>query len=275
MQNASANVLTRNARRINEGSSATYKIQFLDGDGVPLSRTAVSALTLTLRDNRTNAVINSRSSQNVLDTNNGSMPANHVITAVTQANPAVVTLSTTHELETGMLVYITGVVGMTELNNRLLRVIKLTSTTVALADVDSTDYTAYGSAGSFRAGLLVMSFQAADNPLVGLALSAATQADPVVVTFTTAHELSDGDEVRISGVVGMTELNNRRFRVRKTAYNAVELVGENGESYAAWASAGTAEPINGDAEPHTARFELTHSDGVVTHGVQLDVVQLI
>ena len=44
-------------------------------------------------------------------------------------------------------------------------------------------------------------------------ISGATQADPVVIT-ATAHGYSNGDEIRITGVDGMTELNNKRYLVQ-------------------------------------------------------------
>jgi len=77
-------------------------------------------------------------------------------------------------------------------------------------------------------------------------ISGATQANPVVVT-ATAHGLSNGDEVFISGVVGMTELNGRSFRVANVATNTFELqtlggTDVDGTSYAAYSSGGTATP---------------------------------
>jgi hypothetical protein len=44
-------------------------------------------------------------------------------------------------------------------------------------------------------------------------ITGATQADPVVITTSGSHNLSNGDEVFISGVVGMAELNGRQYRV--------------------------------------------------------------
>mgnify|MGYP003649588819 CR=1 FL=1 len=55
-----------------------------------------------------------------------------------------------------------------------------------------------------------------------ITISAATQADPVVVT-ATGHGLSNGNTVRIKSVFGMTELNNKRFFVMSSATNTVQL----------------------------------------------------
>ena len=45
-------------------------------------------------------------------------------------------------------------------------------------------------------------------------ISAITKANPAVVT-ATGHGYSNGDEVVISGVVGMTEVNSKRFLVAR------------------------------------------------------------
>lgn len=69
------------------------------------------------------------------------------ITAITQANPAVVT-STTHGLLTGDVVTIAAVVGMTALNGQSYMVKMLTANTFELANCDSTGFTAYTSGGT-------------------------------------------------------------------------------------------------------------------------------
>lgn len=69
------------------------------------------------------------------------------ITAISKANPCVVTA--THDFAVGDIVYITGIVGMTELNGRAF-VVTAVSTTVSftLGGVDSTDYTSWASGGT-------------------------------------------------------------------------------------------------------------------------------
>lgn len=73
------------------------------------------------------------------------------ITGITQANPAVVT-STSHGLSNGDSVYITGVVGMTEINepNLTYTVANVTANTFELSGIDSTSFTAYSSGGSIN-----------------------------------------------------------------------------------------------------------------------------
>lgn len=75
------------------------------------------------------------------------------ITAATQANPAVVT-SNAHGYSVGDWVFITGVVGMTQLNGRYFLITAVTANTFTLGKildssaVDSSAYTAYTSGGT-------------------------------------------------------------------------------------------------------------------------------
>lgn len=58
-------------------------------------------------------------------------------------------------------------------------------------------------------------------------ISGATTANPIVIT-ATAHGLSDLDDILITGMVGMTELNDRRFRVANKSANTFELENDAG-----------------------------------------------
>ena len=73
--------------------------------------------------------------------------ATKTITGITQANPAVVT-SSSHGYSNGDRVFITGVVGMVELNNREFTVANKTTNTFELSGINSTSLTAYDSAGT-------------------------------------------------------------------------------------------------------------------------------
>ena len=68
---------------------------------------------------------------------------------ITQANPAVArTIS--HNFSTGDQVYISGVLGMTEVNNQTFTITVLTADTYSLDGVNSTGFTAYTSSGVAR-----------------------------------------------------------------------------------------------------------------------------
>lgn len=75
-----------------------------------------------------------------------SRPGLTTITAISQANPGVVTAAG-HSLATGDRIGITGVVGMTEVNDRLFTVTFVSATQVSLG-VNTTTYTAYTSGGT-------------------------------------------------------------------------------------------------------------------------------
>lgn len=79
--------------------------------------------------------------------------ATYNITNITQANPGVVTTSASHGLSNGDEVYVNGVLGMTQINNRNFKVNNVTATTYELQDMDGVNldtsgYTAYSSAGT-------------------------------------------------------------------------------------------------------------------------------
>ncbi|QDP49234.1 MAG: hypothetical protein Tp1100DCM1099271_44 [Prokaryotic dsDNA virus sp.] len=78
-------------------------------------------------------------------------------------------------------------------------------------------------------------------------ISGITQANPAVVT-ATSHGYTNGDEVIITGVVGMTEVNGKRFKVANKTTNTFELqtlagVNINSTSHTAYGSAGVANKI--------------------------------
>lgn len=74
------------------------------------------------------------------------------ITAITKANPAVVT-STAHGYAVGDVVKITGVGGMEEINDQLFVLSAVTTDTYTLANVDSTGYGTYSSGGTSAKGV--------------------------------------------------------------------------------------------------------------------------
>ncbi len=77
---------------------------------------------------------------------------------------------------------------------------------------------------------------AADSPPP--AIEGISKANPAVVT-SAGHGLSDGDVVQISGVVGMTEVNGKRYVVEVLTSSTFELLGVDSTGYGTWASGGT------------------------------------
>lgn len=74
------------------------------------------------------------------------------ITSITQANPAVVTYSGADNFSNGELVYIEGVLGMTQVNDQIFTVANVNAgaNTFELSGVNSTSYTAYVSGGTVQ-----------------------------------------------------------------------------------------------------------------------------
>lgn len=86
-------------------------------------------------------------------------------------------------------------------------------------------------------------------------ISGATQANPGVIT-ATSHGYSNGDHVIITGVVGMTELNGKTFKVANKATNTFEIQDVDGNNvnttgYTAYGSAGVANKIYEIASPYS------------------------
>lgn len=78
-------------------------------------------------------------------------------------------------------------------------------------------------------------------------ITGITAANPGVVT-ANAHGYQNGDEVEIESVVGMTQLNGRRFKVANKAANTFELqtvqgTNVNTSGYTAYSSGGTAARV--------------------------------
>lgn len=81
-----------------------------------------------------------------------------------------------------------------------------------------------------------------------VSITAATQAQPVVVT-AGSHGFSNGEEVFITGVVGMTQLNGNRYIVANKTANTLELTNQvtganiDGRQFGVWTSGGTVATI--------------------------------
>jgi len=96
-------------------------------------------------------------------------------------------------------------------------------------------------------------------------ISGITAADPGVVT-ATSHGYSDGDQVLISGVVGMTEVNSRWFKVANKTTHTFELttqeIGTNVDTsgYTAYGSAGVSAKVYELATPYVEAdlFQVNH-----------------
>lgn len=106
-------------------------------------------------------------------------------------------------------------------------------------------------------------------------ITGITQANPAVVT-SNAHGFSNGEEVYIASVGGMTTLNGRNFKVANVAANTFELQymdgsNVNSSGFSAYTSGGTASRVYTVTTPYTTadlfQLKVTQSADVlyITH----------
>ena len=76
------------------------------------------------------------------------------------------------------------------------------------------------------------------SEVAALTMNACTKADPGAVTCTANHLLVTGDTVRITGVVGMVELNDLVYTITKTSATAF-TIGVDTSGFTTYGSAGT------------------------------------
>jgi len=95
-------------------------------------------------------------------------------------------------------------------------------------------------------------------------ITGITAANPGVVTYAGADNYANGNQVFISGVVGMTQVNNRRFTVANvnTGANTFELSGVNTSAYTAYSSGGTIAEMYEIATPY-AQADLFDANGAL------------
>ena len=159
------------------------------------------------------------------------------LTGATRANPVVIT-SKSHGFSNGDVVWISGVGGMTQINNRAFVVANKTTNTFQLSGVNGSGYNSFSSNGTIRK---------------------CRVSDCGIVVTATGHGLGNGDKVYITGVGGMTEINNLSFTVANKTTNTFSLSGVNGASYGTYSSGGSAWCLVAGCE----YYELTDNNGDV------------
>jgi hypothetical protein len=121
----------------------------------------------------------------------------------------------------------------------------LTTITFAPTIARPTNVLATPTAGAGTLKYRVTAVAAADfeESLSGLEatknITGITKADPAVVSIA-GHGYSNGDEVYITGVVGMTEVNGRSYTIGSVAAGTFALVDIDSTGFTAWSSGGTA-----------------------------------
>ncbi len=78
-----------------------------------------------------------------------------------------------------------------------------------------------------------------ENSAFVATISGASKASPCVIT-ATGHEFMTGDIVKVTSVVGMTELNNKNYTITKINANSFSLDGIDSSGYTTYTSGGSA-----------------------------------
>jgi len=139
------------------------------------------------------------------------------ISAISQNDPAVIT-SNGHGFANGDYVWISGVRGMTQMNNRALEVVNRANNTFQVRvpgesrAVNSRNYSRYSSSGEIQKCLV---------------------SDCSVVVTAAGHGRRNGDAVWINEVRGMTQLNRQGFVVGDVTANTFST-GVPGASFSAY-----------------------------------------
>ncbi len=152
------------------------------------------------------------------------------ISGITRASPGVVTANS-HGLATNDYVWISGVSGMTQINNRAYKVVRIDSNKVSLqyqsggnwyALNTSSGYSSYSSGGQIRK---------------------CTRSDCFITITSNNHGLSEDEGVQITGVNGMSALNNNGglFEVYERTSNDAFVLPVGGAAYADYSNGGSVQ----------------------------------
>ncbi|MBL0946630.1 ubiquitin-activating E1 FCCH domain-containing protein [Brevundimonas sp.] len=149
------------------------------------------------------------------------------ISGITSANPGVIT-SNGHGFSTGDFVWIDQVVGMTQINNRAYRVVRITNNTFSLEFWNGSSWSTLRTRSSDG-----FSSYTRDGRIRGCLQSDCS----VVVTTSSNHGLSTGDSVYITDVRGMTQINNTGYEITRLS-NTTYSIGVTGATWGTYTSNG-------------------------------------
>jgi hypothetical protein len=111
----------------------------------------------------------------------------------------------------------------------------------------------------------VLSYDAGGNGALffcpTVAITGATQANPCVVT-AVAHNWQSGERVYISGVGGMTQINDLEFTITRISADTFSLNGINSTGYGAYTSGGLVSTIIDDVQGESLLSRLNDKNGL-------------
>lgn len=150
-----------------------------------------------------------------------SVGSSRSISRITRASPGVVTANS-HGLSTNDHVWISGVSGMTQVNNRAYRVTVVDANRFQLKNAVTGANWSTSGYSNYRSGGIVRKCRVADCS---------------VVVTSSGHGLADGEGVYITGVGGMTQINNKPYQVANVTSSTFSI-GVNGASWGNYSSGG-------------------------------------
>lgn len=167
-------------------------------------------------------------------------------TYVTQANPAVVTV-TSHGYSNGDMVRIYGTTSMLQISGYTFTIAAVSTNTFTLAYLDSSGFASAATAGYVRKVPQLPIYYPYNNRI-----TAITAANPAVVTLAVTHGLTVGQKVRVhcTSDYGMAEINNLIGTISavSTANNTITLGDIDSSGFTAFAfptsaAAGTGQGV--------------------------------
>jgi len=162
----------------------------------------------------------------------------------------------------GDYIYFAGLSGMVQLNKKQAQIQSVTDNYTFVVRIRTAGFSAYTSGGTANRVIPFEMTTKKFNPYVNsgkkvkcgwvyfyvtttdssverdFAIDNITQANPAVVTTEDAHNLSNGQSVRIYNVAGMTEVNNLIFEVTVLSPTSFSLNGIDSTGYTAYSSGG-------------------------------------
>lgn len=215
------------------------------------------------------------------------------ISAITQANPGVFTHSANHTLVTGQEIYMTGIAGMTELNNRFYTVVKISDTTFSLKTspggeaVDTTSYTAYVQDGNAQWVVTDEYPRAVAFSDTGRLMYGGTQKNPESIwtskapssgttqydDFTTGTDATDGIRITLAPIHGKVDAiqwmtSTSKFIVIGT-FGSIRILYGGTEDQAISPSSVTAKSLNSVGAAYTLPISNGNSLFYIQRGSKL------
>jgi hypothetical protein len=174
------------------------------------------------------------------DNNRGRVPIGpgRAITDISWSllSPLTVTITTgaPHNFTNGQKIYLTDIAGTSQLNGTIQTVTTTADPRKFTILVIAALTSAYASGGRALPTALPHSFYRSIN--------AITKASPAVVTTTAPHGFAAGQQLYLSGITGMAELNGSVVTVTPPITATSFAIDVNTSTYAAYASGGTTAP---------------------------------